>query len=188
MQFNKNPQTQEKFAEIVQRIYNAIFISFCKISLKRTNRPRKNSHLTKDLNIQDQKDLSTYYRKMEKVPLGPKRVKLSYNLDRKDDYGQKGKEEDKHYDFTKQVEKASNNENEKEKEKVKANNNKEKKKVKREQKKKRKKTKIKKKKIADPKQNKPPLKFILVYHGTNQGGDMELNKGCPNIESKNLLI
>ena len=43
------------------------------------------------------------------------------------------------------------------------------------------------KKIADPKQNKPPLKSIVVYHGTNQGGDMESNKACPNIESRKSL-
>ena len=31
-EFNINPQTQEKFAEIVQRIYNAIFVSLYKVS------------------------------------------------------------------------------------------------------------------------------------------------------------
>ena len=36
--------------------------------------------------------------------------------------------------------------------------------------------------MVDPEQNKPPLKSIVVYHGANQGGDMESNKGCPNIE------
>ena len=41
----------------------------------------------------------------------------------------------------------------------------------------------KEKRIADPKQNKPPLKSIVVFHGTNQGGYMESNKGCPNINS-----
>ena len=41
---------------------------------------------------------------------------------------------------------------------------------------------MKKKKIVDPKQNKLPLKSIVAYHGANQGGDMESNKGCPNIE------
>ena len=39
----------------------------------------------------------------------------------------------------------------------------------------------KEKKIADPKQNEPPLKSIVVYHGMHQCGDMESNKGCPNI-------
>ena len=95
--------------------YNAIFVSLCKVSLKRTNCPGKNSHWVKDLNIQDQKDLSTYYCKMKKVPLGSKRDKLSNHHDGIDDYGQKEKEEDKHYDITKQVEKAKNNEKEKRK-------------------------------------------------------------------------
>ena len=63
-EFNIYPQTQEKFAEIVQSIYNAIFVSLCKISLKRTNCTGKNSHWVKDLNIQDQNDLSTHYCKM----------------------------------------------------------------------------------------------------------------------------
>ena len=62
MEFNINPQTQEKFAEIVHRIYNAIFVSLCKVLIKRTIRPGKTSHWVKDLNSQDQKDLSTYYR------------------------------------------------------------------------------------------------------------------------------
>ena len=44
--------------------------------------------------------------------------------------------------------------------------------------------KFKRKVKADPKQNKPPLKFIVVYFGTNQGCGMESNKGCPNIKSK----
>ena len=51
-EFNMNPQTQEKFAEIVQRIFKAIFVSLCKVSLKRTNCPGKNSYWVKDLNIQ----------------------------------------------------------------------------------------------------------------------------------------
>ena len=86
-EFNKNPQTQEKFVELVQRIYNAIFVGLHNVSLKGTNRPGKNSHLVKDLNIQDQKDLSTYYCKMKKLPLGPKRVKLSNHHDGIDGYG-----------------------------------------------------------------------------------------------------
>ena len=56
---------------------------------------------------------------MKKVPLGSKRVKLSNHHDQIHNYGQKGKEEDKAYDFTKQVEKGNNNEKEKQK-KVKA--------------------------------------------------------------------
>ena len=73
----------------MQIIYNAIFVSLCKVSLKRTNRPGKTSHWLKDLNIQDQKELSTYYHKMKKVRLGPKRIKLSNHHDRIDDYVQK---------------------------------------------------------------------------------------------------
>ena len=46
-EFNINSVTQDKFPEIVQRIYNAIFVSLCKVSLKRTNRPGKNSHWIK---------------------------------------------------------------------------------------------------------------------------------------------
>ena len=52
-EFYINSQTQEKFAEIMQRIYNAIFVSLRKVLLKRTNRPGKSSHWVKDLNIQD---------------------------------------------------------------------------------------------------------------------------------------
>ena len=36
--------------------------------------------------------------------------------------------------------------------------------------------------MADPKQNEPPLKSIVVYHSTNQGGDMESNKECPPLK------
>ena len=81
-EFNINSQTQDKFPEIVQRIYNAIFVSLCKVSLKRTNRPGKNSDWIKDLSIRDQQEISSNYFKMKTVPRGPKRVKLSnhYNL------------------------------------------------------------------------------------------------------------
>ena len=48
---------------------------------------------------------------MKKVPLGPKRVKLSYHHNWIDDSVQKEIEENKHHDFTKQVEKANKNEN-----------------------------------------------------------------------------
>ena len=47
MEFNINPQTQEKFTELVQRIYHAIFVSLCKVSLQRTNSPGKNTHCVK---------------------------------------------------------------------------------------------------------------------------------------------
>ena len=80
-EFNINPLTQEKFPEIVQRIYNAIFVSLCKVSLKRTNRPGKNSHWIKDLSKQDQQEISANYFKMKTVPRGPKRVKLSNDYD-----------------------------------------------------------------------------------------------------------
>ena len=56
---------------------------------------------------------------MKKVPLGPKRVKLSNHHDGMHDYDQKEKEDDKAYDITKQVEKANNNKKKKEE----ANNN-----------------------------------------------------------------
>ena len=72
-------------------IFYALFVSLCKVSWKQTNCPGKNSHWVKDLNIQDQKDLSTYYHKMKKVPLGSKRDNLSYHLDQIDDSGQKEK-------------------------------------------------------------------------------------------------
>ena len=80
-EFNINPLTQEKFPEIVQRIYNAIFVSLCKVSLKRTNRPGKNSHWIKDLSIRDQQEILANYFKMKTVPRGPKRVKLSNHYD-----------------------------------------------------------------------------------------------------------
>ena len=44
--------------------------------------------------------------------------------------------------------------------------------------------KIEKEKNSRSKQNEMPLKSIVIYHGTNQGGYMELNKRCPNIKSK----
>ena len=50
----KSP-TQEKFAEIVQRIYNTIIVYLCKVSWKTTNCPGKNSCWVKDLNIKIKK-------------------------------------------------------------------------------------------------------------------------------------
>ena len=67
-EFNINAATQDKFPEIVQRIYNAIFVSLCKVSLKRTNRPGKNSHWIKDLSIRDQQEISANHFKMKTVP------------------------------------------------------------------------------------------------------------------------
>ena len=87
----------------------------------------------------------------------------------------------------KEIEKEKEEEkgNRKEKEKGKPNNNKKNKKNSNKIEKEKKKGEIlKEKRMADPKQNKPPLKSIVVYHGANQGGDMESNKECPNIKSK----
>ena len=66
-----------KFPEIVQRIYNTIFVSVCQICLTRTKRPGKNSTWINDLYHEHQKELSKVVDKMQVVPLGPKRVKLS---------------------------------------------------------------------------------------------------------------
>ena len=46
----------------------------------------------------------------------------------------------------------------------------------------------KEKGIAEPKQNELPLKSIVVYHDTKQDGEMESNKGCPTIKTKNIFI
>ena len=111
--FNINPQTQEKFAEIVQRIFNALFLSLCQISFERNNCPGQNSHRVKGLNIQDHKDLSKFFCKMKKFSLSPKRVKLSNHFDEIHDYGQNKKEEEKAYDNEKHKEKAYDNEKQK---------------------------------------------------------------------------
>ena len=158
-EFNINLQNQENFAEIVQRIYNAMFVSLCKASLKRTNYPEKNSHWVKDLNVQDKKDLSTYYFKIKRVPLGSKRVKLSNHHDGIDGYDRKGKKEDKAYGITKQVKKANKNENENENEKAYHNKDIRKictNKIEKE------KSYEKEKRGSDAKQNKPPLKYTVV--------------------------
>ena len=97
----------------MQRIYIAIFVSLCKVSFKKKQIILE--RICIGLNIQDQKDLSSYYCKLKKVPLGPKRVKPSNHHDGIHDYGLKEKEEYKFYDITKQVEKVNNNENENEK-------------------------------------------------------------------------
>ena len=75
--FNSTPWNEPKFPEIVQRIYNAIFVSVCQISLTRMERPGKNSTWLNDLNHDHQKELSKVANKMEVVPLGPKRVNFS---------------------------------------------------------------------------------------------------------------
>ena len=77
---------ETKFTEIVQRIYNALFVSVCRISLTRTKRPEKNSTWISDLNHQHQKDLSKVVSKMKVVPLGPKRIKLSEFNDNKNNW------------------------------------------------------------------------------------------------------
>ena len=75
--FNITPLIEEKFPEVVQRIYNAIFVSVCQICLTRTKRPGKNSIWINDLDHEHQKEPSKVDNKMQVVPLGPNRVKLS---------------------------------------------------------------------------------------------------------------
>ena len=48
--FNITPWNEQKFPEIVQRIYHAIFVSVCQICLTRMKRPGKNSTWINDLN------------------------------------------------------------------------------------------------------------------------------------------
>ena len=43
---NITPWNEQNFAEIVQRIYSAIFVNVCQIFLTRTKRPGKNLHST----------------------------------------------------------------------------------------------------------------------------------------------
>ena len=75
--FNIKPWTEQKFPEIVQRIYNAIFVSVCLICLTRTKRPGENSTWINKLNTEHQKEQSKVVDKMEVLPLDQKRVKLS---------------------------------------------------------------------------------------------------------------
>ena len=77
---------RRKFPKIVQRIYNAIFVSDFQICRTRTKRPGKNSTRHDDLNTEHQKELSKVVHKMEVVPLGPKRVKLSQIKDYKSNW------------------------------------------------------------------------------------------------------
>ena len=74
---NITPWNKQKFPEIVQRIYNAIFVSVYQICVTRINRPGKISTWINDSNHEHQKELSKVVNKMQVVPLGPKRVKLS---------------------------------------------------------------------------------------------------------------
>ena len=84
--FNITPWNEPKFPEMVQQIYNAVFVSVCQICLTRTNRPGKNSTRINDLNHQHQKELSRVVDKMQVVPLGSKRVKLSECIDHKNSW------------------------------------------------------------------------------------------------------
>ena len=61
---NITPWNEQKFPEIVHRIYNAIFVSGCQICLTRTKRPGKNSTQINDLNHEHQKELSKIVDKM----------------------------------------------------------------------------------------------------------------------------
>ena len=54
--FNIKPWTEQKFPEIVQRIYNAIFVSACQICITRTKRPGENPPWSNDLNHEHQKN------------------------------------------------------------------------------------------------------------------------------------
>ena len=47
---NITPWIEQKFPEIVQRIYYAIYVSVCQICLIRARRPGKNSTWINDLN------------------------------------------------------------------------------------------------------------------------------------------
>ena len=62
--FNITPWNEPKFPEIVQTIYNAIFVSVCQICLIRTKRSGKNSTWINDLNPEHQKELSKVVDKM----------------------------------------------------------------------------------------------------------------------------
>ena len=75
--FDITPWNEQKDSEIAQRIYNAIFVSVCQICLIRTKRPGQNSTWINDLNHEHQKEFSKVFDKIQVVPLGPKRFKLS---------------------------------------------------------------------------------------------------------------
>ena len=84
--FNITLWNEQKFPEIVQRIYNAIFVSVFQICLTRTKRSRKNSACINDLNHEHQKELSKVVNKMQVVPLGSRRAKLSEIKDYKSNW------------------------------------------------------------------------------------------------------
>ena len=54
---NNTPWNKQNFSEIVQRIYNAVFVSVCQICLTRINRPGKNSIWINDSSHEHQKEL-----------------------------------------------------------------------------------------------------------------------------------
>ena len=80
--FKITPLNEQKFPEIVQRIYNAKLISVCQICLTRTRRLGKKSTRYSDLNHKHKEELPRIVHKMQVVPFGSKRVKLSeiYNF------------------------------------------------------------------------------------------------------------
>ena len=66
-----------KYAELVQRIYNAIFTGIFKVSLQRKNKPGRNSTWISDLSINNQQQISQNINYMDCVPQGQKRVQPS---------------------------------------------------------------------------------------------------------------
>ena len=72
-----NRNSNLKYAELVQRIYNAIFTGVCKVSLQRKNKPGRNSTWLSDLSIQNQQQVYNNINYMDNVPQGRKRVQPS---------------------------------------------------------------------------------------------------------------
>ena len=75
--FNITLWTEQKFPEIIEKIYNAIFISVCQIYPTRMRRSGENSTWINDLFPEYQKEMSKVVNRMKIISLGPKRVKLS---------------------------------------------------------------------------------------------------------------
>ena len=61
---------EQKFPEIVQRIYNAIFVNAFQICLIRTKKIGESSTRIHNLNHEHQKELSKIVNKMQVFPLG----------------------------------------------------------------------------------------------------------------------
>ena len=61
-----------KYAELVQRIYNAMFTGICKVSLQRKNKPGIDCTWISDLFIDNQKQISHNINHMDSVPRGQK--------------------------------------------------------------------------------------------------------------------